>query len=321
MSTHKCPVVRIKKEVHPNADALSIMEIGGFNVCIRSEDWKDGQLAAHIPADYWVPDTEDFAWLKSDSSNWQRTRTKRFRGMYSYGFLVPLDEDLGLDVGDNAMEYLDVIRYEPPENTMAGDNESPPEGFFPKYDVENYQGFKHLMQDGEEIVFTEKIHGCNARFMFKDGRMWAGSRVNWKKQDASCLWWKAVDQNPWIAEWCEAHPEIVVYGEVFGNVQSLKYGAIGGQMFFRAFDLLDGLEWLSYDDARSLAGETLQWVPELYRGVLDIELLNKMILEDSTLAKHMMEGGVIRPVVERTDPEMGRVFVKLVSPRYLEKSK
>ena len=320
MSTHNCPVVRIKKEVHPNADALSIMEIEGFNVCLRSDDWEDGQLAAHIPADYWVPDTEHFAWLKSDSANWQRTRTRKFRGMYSYGFLVPLSEDCGLSEGDNAMEYLDVIRYEPPEDTRAGDNESPPEGFFPKYDVENYQKFKGIFGEDEEIVMTEKIHGANARFMYKDGRMWAGSRTNWKKNDPSCMWWKAVEQNPWIAEWCEANPDIAVYGEVFGNVQNLKYGAIGGQIFFRAFDLLRGNEWISYDQAREMAGDLLQWAPELYRGYLDIEALNAIILKDSTLAKHMMEGGVIRPVVERQDSNLGRVFVKLVSPRYLEKN-
>jgi hypothetical protein len=33
-----------------------------------------------------------------------------------------------------------------------------------------------------------------------------------------------------------------------------------------------------------------------------------------------MEGVVVRPVIERNDVSIGRVFAKIVSPRYLEKN-
>lgn len=306
---------------HPDADKLSLMEVMGYEVCLRTQDWENGQLAVYIPPDYWVPDTEPFQFLKSDSSNWQRTRTRKFRGRYSFGFLIPLPDDLkDFREGDNAMDALGIIRYEPPESTMAGDNESAPAGFYPKYDLENYQSFKDTLPVDAEIVATEKIHGANARYVYTDGRMRAGSRTNWKKRDPNCMWWKAVDQNPWIEEWCTQNPDITVYGEVFGNVQNLKYGAVGGQIFFRAFDLLQGLEWIGYDEARGLSGDLLQWAPELYRGPLDIEHLQGIILGNSTLADHMMEGCVIRPVNEMIDPSFGRVILKLVSPRYLEKN-
>jgi len=324
MSTHNCPVIKVDMQKHPDADALPVMEIMGYEICMRTSDWENGQLAVYIPADYYVPDTEPFQFLKPENpknDSWRRTRTRKFRGRYSFGFLIPLPEEAShLNVGDNAMDTLGIIRYEPPENTMAGDNETPPEGFFPRYDIENYQTFKSVLGENEEIVATEKIHGANARFVFTDGRFRAGSRTNWKKKDSTCMWWKAVDQNPWIEEWCTQNPDIAVYGEVFGNVQNLKYGAIGGQIFFRAFDLLSGTEWIPYDQAREMAGELLQWAPELYRGSLDIDRLSAIILKDSTLANHMMEGCVIRPLTERTDPAFGRVLFKLVSPRYLEKN-
>lgn len=41
---------------------------------------------------------------------------------------------------------------------------------------------------------------------------------------------------------------------------------------------------------------------------------------DSLIGKHMREGIVIKPAVERLDLELGRVSLKLVSNRYLEKS-
>ena len=326
MSTHNCPVVRVKFNDHPNADSLSIMEIDGYEVAMRTADWEEGQLAVYIPPDYWVPDTEVFAWLRGtsqSSTSWQRTRTKKFRGRYSYGFLIPLPDAIShLNPGDNAMESLGIIRYEPPENTLSGDNEAPPEGFYPKYDVENYQSFRKLFIPGEEIIATEKIHGCNARFCFVDGRMRAGARDNWKKQDSTCLWWKGITQNPWIEQWCRQNEGLVVYGELFGNVQNLRYGAIGGQLFFKAFDILHGTKWLAYDHARGVAGALLQWVPEVYRGPLDFDAMMKLATGDSKIGgvNHMMEGVVIRPVIERYESGFGRVFCKVVSPRYLEKN-
>jgi len=317
MSTHICPVIRIQKQPHPNADALSVQEIMGWEVCMRSDDWTDGQLAVYIPPDYVVPDTEIFAWLKSDSSNWNRIRTRKFRQRYSHGILVPAPE--GLNEGDDAMEVLGIVRYEPPLPLSAGgDNERGPAGFYPKYDVENYQRYKAALVAGEEVVITEKIHGANARYVWAEDRIWCGSRTNWKAEDNKNLWWQGLKQNEWIYHWCKRNPGKVLYGEVFGQVQNLKYGAKPGQIFFRVFDILDKDRWMSYDEVRELLS-MMEMVPLLYRGPFDEEKAMELALGDSSLADHMREGVVVSPVVERVDPELGRVKLKIVSPRYLEK--
>lgn len=326
MSTHVCPVVRVNKQPHPNADALSVQEIMGWEVCLRSEEWTDGQLAVYIPPDYVVPDTELFAWLKSDSKNWNRIRTRKFRGRYSHGILIPAPD--GLNEGDDAMAVLGIERYEPPLPLSAGgDNESGPQGFYPKYDVENYERYRACLVPGECVVVTEKLHGANAKYTWieghwtgtdwADGRMYCGSRTNWKAQDGKNLWWQALAQNPWIEVWCRAHPGLVLYGEVFGSVQSLKYGAKPGQVLFRAFDVLDHDRWLDFDEAQALDGA--EWVPLLHRGSFDEAQCNDLALGNSSLADHMREGVVVKPIKERHDPELGRVLLKIVSPRYLEK--
>ena len=328
MSTHDCPVVKIAMKPHPNADALSVMEVTGWEVCLRTEDWTDGQLAVYVPPDYVVPESELFVWLKSSSKNWNRIRTRKFRNRYSHGIMVPAPE--GLKEGDNAMEALGIIRYEPPLPLSAGgDNERGPAGFYPKYDVENYQRYKAAFTVGEEVVATEKIHGANARFVWIEDRIWAGSRTNWKAQDEKNLWWQALAQNPWIEEWCNRNEGLVVYGEVFGQVQNLKYGSKPGQVFFRAFDILHHDRWMDYDEARNKARmfsrweADLCWVPEVYRGPFDEEALIEFAMGDSAFAdaSHMREGVVVRPVKERKDPDLGRVQLKIVSPRYLEKAK
>jgi len=65
----------------------------------------------------------------------------------------------------------------------------------------------------------------------------------------------------------------------------------------------------------------MEMVPLLYRGPFDEEKAIELALGDSLLADHMREGVVVKPVVERQDPELGRVLLKIVSPRYLEKAK
>jgi len=171
------------------------------------------------------------------------------------------------------------------------------------------------------------VHNCNARFVWTEDRIWAGSRTNWKAEDEKNLWWQALKQNPWIEEWCKRNEGFVVYGEVFGQVQNLKYGSKPGQVMFRAFDILHHDRWMDYDEARNKArmysrwNADLMWVPEVYRGPFDEEALAELALGDSSLADHMREGIVVQPVKERRDPDLGRVQLKIVSPRYLEKAK
>lgn len=321
MSTHKCEVIRIKKEPHPNADALSIVKIKGWQCVVRTDDWTDGQLAAYIEPDSIVPDTEPFAWLKSDSPHWNRIRARRFRGIISLGLLVPAPA--GANEGDDVMELMGVTHYEPPlDLSSGGDDEKGPHGYFPVYDVENFNRYGSTLQPGEEVIATEKIHGASARFCWTEGRMWASSHNNWKKQDSKNWWWSALAQNPWIETWCKANPDLVLYCEVFGNVQKLKYGAKPGQLFVRVFDILDKNRWMEVDEiAQKDWGTQLKWVPTLYRGPFDEALLRKLADGESTIegADHIREGIVVKPIHERSDPAVGRVQLKMISPVYLEK--
>lgn len=50
-STHKVEVVPIELKPHPNADSLSIVEVFGYTVCARTEDWQNRSIGAYIPPD------------------------------------------------------------------------------------------------------------------------------------------------------------------------------------------------------------------------------------------------------------------------------
>lgn len=213
----------------------------------------------------------------------------------------------------------------------------------PDYDVDAWQRHKHLLVPGEQVWLTEKIHGANSRYVFLDGRMWAGSHHQWKKDTLGSSWWECLRQNPWIRAFCEANPGHVLYGELVPT-QKLKYGLKPQNYRLFGFDVLayvllsasgpEHIWWeksmldtvrISYTDRqgknhvdRPLLDEA-HWVPTVAEVAYDEESI-RQFAEGKSLVKgsdHIREGIVIRPVAERSDPRYGRVLLKLVSPTYL----
>lgn len=323
MSQHNAKVIKVEDiKPHPNADSLEIVKIGGFTVCVRLGEFKLADLAIYIEPETIVPtDLPQFSFLKKDGKTQQRIRVKKLRGIFSQGLLLKAPENA--KVGDDYWDKFGLIHYEPPEpRSFGGDNEKGPLGFHPKYDIESFNKYNNIIAPNEEVVVTEKIHGCNARYCYRDGRIYCGSRTNWKKQDEKSVWWKALKQNPWIEHFCKLFEEenLTLYGEVFGQVQNLRYGSSNNEFFFRCFDIWNGNRWLDFTQMRSLLREDII-VPILYTGPFDESLIRLEAEKDSCIknAKHHREGVVIKPVKERWDDKLGRVILKLVGNRYLSK--
>jgi RNA ligase (TIGR02306 family) len=280
------------------------------------------------------------------NTKYLRITVKKLRGIRSMGMLLPAPE--GSQIGDDVAELLGITHYEEPteeelegSRRHAGDDvaPAPPMIYAPKYDVESIYKYADCFEAGEPVYVSEKLHGQNARYVSTlsepyrveepGGRVYsasdytfhAGSREEWKKKEGGSNWWRAIEQNPWIEEWMITNPELVLYGEVFGWVQKLKYGAKEGQLFFRAFDVMEGTEY--WDSERFL-----EEMPEEYCvpsfGVMPYDFGKLQALADGPSlikgANHLKEGIVIKPLKERKHWKLGRVMLKLVSNEYLEKS-
>ncbi len=321
MSTHEIPVVRITEILkHGNADSMEITKVFGWTCCVGKGQFKVGDLVVFIPPDYLVnTDRPEFAFLATEGKSESRIKVKKLRGVISQGLILKAPEHL--KEGDNALEYFEIRRYEPPlDMRFETDNVRDPSGLFaPKYDVESLNRYIALFEPGEEVIATEKIHGASGRFTFTNDIFYVGSRTNWKAENTKSPWWIAAKLNPWIEGWCRKHPDYVLYGEIFGQVQDLKYGAARDQINFAVFDILHKNDWLTFDQCQAI-GEGLTFVPFVYRGEFDMPRLQALADANSLwpAAKgQIAEGIVITPVVERTHPEIGRVKLKLVSNRYL----
>ncbi|HKV42632.1 MAG TPA: RNA ligase family protein [Blastocatellia bacterium] len=275
-------------------------------------------MGAYIPPDSVVDSSRpEFTFLAGH----ERIKVKRLRGIVSMGLLIPAPP--GARIGDNIAEYFNVTRYDPPLPLIAGgETEAAPPDYRPNYDVNTLRRFTHLFTLGEPVWITEKIHGANSRFCFAEGRMHAGSRTTWKKYNKDNLWWKCLDQHPELEAFCRAHPGMTAYGEVYGSVQNLKYGAKPGELRLAIFDLLEGSGWIDPRAALAAAPD-LPWVPLIAAEIpFDLEAVLALAEGNSVVpgANHVREGIVLKPMHERTDPEIGRVCLKVVSNAYLEKA-
>lgn len=325
MSTHAVNIIEIAEvRPHDNAERLEIVPVGGWQAVVKKGQFKIGDRAVYIEPDYTVPTAHpDFAFLAREGRDRHRLKAIRLRGALSFGLLIPVPAELeDRPVGSNVMSDLGIERYEPPIK-LARSDELPedqwPAVYSSQFDVEALQKFPNAIAPGEAVIVTEKIHGANARYLWLDSVFYMGSRRQWLKPDAAHPWRRAADSDPRIAAWCRAHPGVVLYGEVYGAVQSLKYGA-PKEVRFAAFAISDRGEW--QDTGALLADDTLPTVPVLYQGPWDAAVVLPLAEQDSTVPGaepgHMREGIVVVPARERRDADMGRVAVKHVSNRYWE---
>jgi tRNA-binding EMAP/Myf-like protein len=312
--------------------------------------------------------------------NYRIIKAKRLRGEYSQGMLIPIDWDKHIvsDTG-SAEEYNFIVRgyqndpdfvgmpvdnlygffkweeIEEEASDAAGkgnkkksyaQNDKKPEGWsIPYYDIDSIRKFITELQDGEEVVLTEKIHGANAGYSHDGDNLWVKSRNYYKRGEyeipirnpetgevigtqvvqSTDQWWvaaRAIGLEKKLAK----YPGLVFFGECYGQVKGFRYDAqiVNGELVprLRFFDIWDTktMRYLDYDDRLTILLELgLDPVPELYRGVwTSREEMYKYAEGKTTLGgKHVREGFVLNTIKERYSEKMkSRVQIKLVGEGY-----
>ena len=316
MSAFKVEVIRVGTVTkHPSADTLSIMKFLEFPIIFRTTDFKEGDVAVYVPIDSVVPESDSrWDFLRDKTGKFHgRIKAKSLRGIYSRGLLSPADPSWS--VGEDVTKLLGLKHYEPPEDiVMGGENESSP-GWFAVYtDIESVRRYPNVFQIGEPVVIREKIHGANGRAAWHEGRLWVGSHKN-VKADRRTIWWGVAEQYG-LEEKLRRFPGVEFFFEVYGQVQSLKYG-LAGRLGLVLFDALDVSTRKYFDDKDFLrmVGELgLPMVPTLYEGEWRGLEAHKALADGKSLisgAENIREGFVVKPKRERSILELDRVILKL----------
>jgi len=322
MSEFRVETVRVGTiEKHPNADSLGIVRVFAYPVIIRLGDFAPGDLALYVPVDAVVPVEGPFAFLDNPAHPGKpvRVKAKRLRGVFSMGLLTKAPA-CAIREGEDFAERLGIAKYEEPESLVSEEDAPSPSGLvLPKYDIEGFRRWPDLLRPGENVEITEKLHGCQSRFVFHAGVLHVGSHTRWKRDSAENLWWRVAHRYN-LAVKLARFPDLVFHGETFGQVQDLKYGAGKHDLFLRFFDIQNAYgDFLSRNERIAVLGEAqVDRVPDLFVGPWDHTLLG--LAEGRSMvpgAANIREGIVIKPTVERRCDEIGRVILKQVSEAYL----
>lgn len=342
MSTIKVEVVAIQDvRSHPAADTLELATINGWQVCVRKGAFKDGDPVVYFEAGTVLP--QDVAeqmgvlpYLKTNTDiDGQRVlvvHRVKLRGEPSFGLVMPVPESY-MRVGDDVADYYGATKFYPPRRLHDGEFEEAHPLFWKYTDVENLRNYNTVLQDGEEVVVTEKVDGTNCRvgYVVEDAKvvLMAGSKTFQRKKPAAddkrrnTYWFPFVKQGvrSLLADLVsKGHRQAILYGEVFGRgIQTLDYGQT--QIDFLAFDLMIDGRYVDHDTFAGLCDAFgLDRMPVLYRGPFSLSIIKGLSDGRSTIGgNHFREGVVVRPVKERNDVRTGRVILKYHGDEYLFK--
>jgi RNA ligase (TIGR02306 family) len=337
MKTPQPPVLTqiISIETHPNADALEIAKVLGFQCVVAKGCYKPGQNIV-----YFEPDTaftlevaqqygiDKYLSNKTDIAGDKVLVIKevKLRGELSEGLLLPVGELAHAGINP---EFFPCFKYQAPSSQTRSENAAAENALFPQYgSLENLRKAPNFFSTEDLVIVTEKVHGTNSRVGFytdKNGAMvlQAGSRtVNRVRplEGFETLYWKPFNLQPGLLEllkhaYDHGCNSATVYGEIYGpTIQSYSYGLVNKEIAYRAFTLKYNNQVINPKTALdTFAKFSVEAVPVIYKGPYSYELVQKLAEMPSLCTppgfnQHLAEGVVV---------QHGEKIAKYVSTNYL----
>jgi len=330
-------VEEIKPHPDPETTALELAVVKGWQCVVKKGSMKAGDLCVYFPLDSILPEDVSDAIGVTKYLSKGRVRAAKLRGAPSYGLLWPMppfteyvyetksDHPFWMahvfEEGEDVADLLGITKWEPPMEFSDADMETPHPAFLKYTEIENYRNFPNILEEGEEVVIREKVHGTNCRHALIDGIFMAGSHERRLKEGNSRYWHSMSEEIKSLLQAVSNRGPVIAYGEVFGHkVQDLHYGLERGNIAHRLFDISVQGIYQDEDVFVELCDKySVPTMPVLYRGPWSFDVLEQFRDTDTKIegGTNMMEGVVIKPVKERIHSETGRVILKYVWDRYL----
>lgn len=196
MSEFKVEVVEIN-EILPieGADRIERIKIKGYEVVSQKGKYLQGDLAVYIPeagiVPMWILEAYDFKLAGAEKN---RVKAIKLRGVVSQGILIPLMQyetypvqwrlvdgegvAHAVEVGDDVADIVGVTKYEPEIPTHMAGNVWNAFGYTHRYDVENIKNYPDVLQEGELVTITRKIHGCASEDTLVDTLEYGSIRID-----------------------------------------------------------------------------------------------------------------------------------------------
>lgn len=318
------------------ADAIELATIRGWNIVVKKNEFKVGDLCVYCEIDSVLPEKPEFEFLRNKKF---RIKTIKLRGQVSQGIAFPLsilpDDDTiktrifdGMDVTD----ILKVTKYEAP---IPANLSGKMKGSFPchsiKTDEERIQNLtdKYEMLKEHKYFATEKLDGSSMTCYLKDDIFGVTSRnLDLIETEDNTFWKVARELN--IEEKMREYSKKTgiknfnIQGELIGeSIQKNKYKLKGQTArFFRSFNI-DNFEFFDYKDfIKMIEDMKLETVPVL--GIVElpetVEELLKFVEGKSVLNKNTEREGIVFVSTDYVKKHNGRLSFKGISNRFLLKN-
>lgn len=218
---------------HPNADALELCDIKGWQVVVKKGEFREGDLCVYIEVDSVVEERPEYEFLRKVNF---RIKPTKLRGERSNGICFPISI-IDLDTFDGISDSLYVdgepISYEgydvskivgakhyekPVPAQLAGQIVGHRPGFISKTDETNIRSNLEILGElqGLSYYISRKDDGSSGTFFLKDGEFGVCSRNLQLKEDDKNGFWRMArkyDLETHLRNWMD---NMVIQGEVVG---------------------------------------------------------------------------------------------------------
>lgn len=285
------------------ADRIVAARVGGWTVIVPKQAQTSDPDApfVYLEVDAVVPEktavkrpafqplmdikVQDFVLMDEDTETvfkvrGHRLRTKRIRGVYSQGFLLPIGDVftqeeincLNLADGVDVSDMLGVVKYAPaPKEQQTTDNNPLgkwDDSLAPKTDAERLQNLTRYWDEIQQMQWmpTLKVDGTSMTVANDAGQMRVFSRNLEVGEDNERA--VAAKQNGLWA-WLEANPGFTVQGELVGEgIQKNRLGIKGRRVLVFSVWLngvkLQRSEWPAFLEAMGVPVLGDEWMPQRF---------------------------------------------------------
>jgi RNA ligase (TIGR02306 family) len=228
---------------HPNADALDIVKVLGWDVVTKRDEYRVDNLCIYVVIDTILPEKPEFEFLRNKHF---RIKPIRLRKEYSNGICFPLHllpTDFQPVEGADVTDIIGVKKYEKPiPAELAGIMVGHIPGYIIITDEDNLRSNPEAVPEmyGRPYYITRKEDGSSGTYFIRGGNFGVCSRRIHLKESESNGFWRMARKYDIENVLKTAFPDkdIAIQGEVVGpGIQNNKLGL--EELEFRLFNLFD----------------------------------------------------------------------------------
>lgn len=328
----------------PNADAIEVVQVDGWNVVAKKGEFAVGDLCVYFEIDSVLPVCEEFEflrkgcyvqkeWLRSETNpegEGFRLKTIKLRGQVSQGLVIPLDTILdsyvGREVhfnehtwlvaeGEDITDYYGIVKWDPPlPATLSGKAKGNFPSFIPKTDQERIQNVPQEVLDrysDELFEVTIKLDGSSMTVYSYEGRVGVCSRnLELDYINSPETTFAKVFVESGLAEAIKDYPGIAIQGELMGpGIQGNRENLKDHQFYvFDVYDIMEG-RYLSSQERLKVVATLQSKGVKIYHCPIMVDCRAAAMTKEEVL--EMAEGPSVNNAIRE-----GLVFKSIENPDF-----